>query len=198
MQIVKGLSSPMVSSASTQLSAYKGNPFDRQLRNHRIHREHCDHHNHRDLVLEAMRRDTWKSDQISRVKLQPHQSSAREQELDVFLLGGESDEDPADGDEGGFDDDLDKMVDSSIMGFTRASLTQGTSSETGPTAPASTSTAQAKAGPVTPVSVKAKIGPTTPAFTSTDQTEVRPATPASISTTYEKAKATALAFISTA
>ncbi|KAK4844029.1 hypothetical protein QYF36_015527 [Acer negundo] len=141
------------------------------------------------------------SDQISRVKLQPHQSSAREQELDVFLLGGESDEDPdfaADGDEGGFDDDLDKMVDSSIMGFTRASLTQGTSSETGPTAPASTSTAQAKAGPVTPVSVKAKIGPTTPAFTSTDQTEVRPATPASISTTYEKAKATALAFISTA
>ncbi|KAK0588181.1 hypothetical protein LWI29_035523 [Acer saccharum] len=40
-------------------------------------------------------------------------SSAREQELDVFLLGGESDEDPADGDVGGFDDDLDKMVDSS-------------------------------------------------------------------------------------
>ncbi|TXG51662.1 hypothetical protein EZV62_024186 [Acer yangbiense] len=43
-------------------------------------------------------------------------SSAREQELDVFLLGGESDEDPdfaADGDDGGFDDDLDKMVDNS-------------------------------------------------------------------------------------
>ncbi|KAL5749009.1 hypothetical protein ACOSQ2_026306 [Xanthoceras sorbifolium] len=39
-------------------------------------------------------------------------SSAREQDLDVFLLGGDSDEDPDDGDDGGFDDDLDNMVSS--------------------------------------------------------------------------------------
>ncbi|GMI76765.1 hypothetical protein like AT1G26300 [Hibiscus trionum] len=36
-----------------------------------------------------------------------------EQDLDVFLLGGDSDEGPEDGDEG-FDDDFDKMADSSV------------------------------------------------------------------------------------
>ncbi|XWS37238.1 hypothetical protein CRYUN_Cryun19dG0026200 [Craigia yunnanensis] len=39
-------------------------------------------------------------------------TSSTEQDLDVFLLGGDSDEGPDDGDEG-FDDDFDKMVDSS-------------------------------------------------------------------------------------
>ncbi|XVE54646.1 hypothetical protein DITRI_Ditri03aG0098900 [Diplodiscus trichospermus] len=39
-------------------------------------------------------------------------TSSTEQELDVFLLGGDSDEGPDDGDEV-FDDDFDKMVDSS-------------------------------------------------------------------------------------
>ncbi|XVF08884.1 hypothetical protein REPUB_Repub07fG0042700 [Reevesia pubescens] len=39
-------------------------------------------------------------------------TSSSEQDLDLFLLGGDSDEGPDDGDEG-FDDDFDKMVDSS-------------------------------------------------------------------------------------
>ncbi|XP_061355287.1 uncharacterized protein LOC133299812 [Gastrolobium bilobum] len=70
---------------------------------------------HKVVEMEPLKVESTSNQEVQEVKKETKTSaSSTEQDLDVFLLGGtgDSDDDPDDGD-GGFDDHLDKLVDSS-------------------------------------------------------------------------------------
>lgn len=68
-----------------------------------------------DRVMESPKVETTSKPEVKEQTQQSKTSklSPSNQDLDIFLLGGDSDDDPGDDDDGNFDYDLDKMVDSS-------------------------------------------------------------------------------------
>ncbi|XP_020227379.1 uncharacterized protein LOC109808686 isoform X4 [Cajanus cajan] len=65
------------------------------------------------VMMKSLSTELNSNQEVQEVKKETKSSKpSTEQDLDVFLLGGDSDDEPDDGD-GGYDDDLDKLMDNS-------------------------------------------------------------------------------------